>query len=225
MLFRLDSRLFWPCRALGTLNLARNDELTRFKLNVHDLPYLYDFEMFKCEVLADYMFRGFVFQIFRLGSCSIRRIDRLAFNQMFNIRQLYLDNNFIKSLNLSVMNMHRLTTLDISNNKIEIIDPAEFLNLNSLEELIIGGNPIKTFSSLANLNKLFGSLELLNMSNVSSELIDSLNFTLLKNVQTLDLSKNKIRSGKLVLMKSLMNLLMRDSFGNGGNESLKVQFR
>jgi Leucine-rich repeat (LRR) protein len=213
MLFKIDSTLFVFTENLTRLELSSNDELRNFKLKSSQLKQLAEFSMFQVNVLDNMLLAGLGKLVrLKISECNVSLVFSNAFFNMSLLKSLYLQNNRIKALNLSVSNCSFLELIDISNNLIETLHQLEFQKSNKLSKLMMSGNRIKVFSPKDNP---FSRYTLLDLSNTTSQLIDTLNFSLFKQITTIDLSQNDL-NGTLDLSKisNMKRLYLRHSFQN-----------
>ncbi|KAH9496152.1 hypothetical protein Btru_012166 [Bulinus truncatus] len=122
---------------------------------------------------------------------QISNIPDLSQLKLTQHLKLYLANNQIQNLGGETLNSlgSSLHTLDISNNRINFIDPKAFNNAPSLAILNLSNQPlpINVWSVIINLNKL----EVLNLSNTKLNNIPNYTFENMTNLRELDLSSAK----------------------------------
>jgi Leucine-rich repeat (LRR) protein len=170
--------------------------------------------MFQVNTLDNTLFSGWGrLQLLKVSECKVSFVFSNAFFNMSQLKMLYLQNNRIKSLNLSITNCGSLELLDISNNQIETLNQLEFQRSYKLNRLVMAGNRIKVFSPKDNP---FSRYTLLDISNTTSQLISTLNFSLLERLLTIDLSQNDLNGRPLDLskMSNMKRLYLSKIFQN-----------
>ncbi|CAG4947894.1 unnamed protein product [Colias eurytheme] len=123
---------------------------------------------------------------------NIRTISNEAFQYMNNLKELYLDHNEIEVLGDDIFaNLRNLSILYLQFNKISTLSMS-LINLLSLEYLDLSYNNIIKVNGFE-LNRLQKLINF-NMSYNSLESIESNCFSQALNLDSVDLSNNKIRS-------------------------------
>jgi Leucine-rich repeat (LRR) protein len=201
-------------RRLNRIDFNPNGEVSEFKLSGIHFPELTIISMFRIEIFDSKLFDNFgkLDQLITAGA-SLSLIYRDAFFGMQTLSWVYLQNNYIKSLNLSMSNLTDLEKVVIENNQIESFHSEEFANCKRLKHLRIAGNKLKLIS-LSNLKTIAPQLIFVNFANTTPELIYSFDFSTLINVDTFDLSMNSIKDKRIVFdeMVKIKFFSLRDSF-------------
>jgi Leucine-rich repeat (LRR) protein len=105
---------------------------------------------------------------------------------MGKLKELYISNNQIVSLNKSLVNLTSLNLLDLSWNRIKSIVSTEWSQLKKLSRIKLDSNPIE-FVEFVNLKKW----ESLSLRNTSSTAVKSIPINLIEaGLEELDLSYN-----------------------------------
>ena len=147
----------------------------------------------------------------------IKFIDEILFGKLYSIRNLNLSRNNIKYIPETISNMSDLEELnfskneiinlpheliylkylkklDISWNKIRLIQPNYFSNLYSLEELYCNNNLITNINNIDNFNA-FDSIMNLKILNISyNQLNKYIVFRQIPNLEKLNISNNKLEN-------------------------------
>ena len=214
MLFKIDSSVFAPMRRLNRIDFNPNGEVSEFKLSGIHFPELTIISMFRIEIFDSKLFDNFgKLESLTASGASLRLIHRDAFFGMNSLSWVFLQNNYIKSLNLSMSNLTDLDRVVIENNQIESFHSEELANCKRLKQLRIAGNKLKLIS-LSNLRTIAPQLTFVNFANTTPELIYSFDFSTLINVDAFDLSMNSIKDKRIVFdeMAKIKFLSLRDSF-------------
>jgi Leucine-rich repeat (LRR) protein len=214
MLFKIDSSVFAPMRRLNKIEFNPNNEVSEFKLSGIHFPVLTEITMFRIEIFDSKLFDNFgKLESLTASGASLRLIHGDAFFGMKSLSWVFLQNNFIKSLNLSMSNLADLEKVVIENNQIESFHSKEFANCKRLKQLRIAGNKLKLIS-LSNLKTIAPQLTFVNFANTTPELIYSFKFSSLINLETLDLSMNSIKDKRIDIneMTKMRFLTLKDSF-------------
>lgn len=130
-----------------------------------------------------------VFQIF---NCSVKKIGKTHFNNLFQLRQIVLTNNVIAEVDdQPFQNQRQLEWLSLSNNKITWLYGKVFSKLRKLKQLNLEDNQIVEIHS--QLFKSLSDLRVLNLENSKiRDLYDNV-FDGLINVKFIYLTGNKIQ--------------------------------
>jgi Leucine-rich repeat (LRR) protein len=147
----------------------------------------------------------------------IKFIDEILFGKLYSMRNLNLSRNNIKYIPETISNMSDLEELnfskneiinlpneliylkylkklDISWNKIRLIQPNYFSNLYSLEELYCNNNLITNINNIDNFNA-FDSIMNLKILNISyNQLNKYIVFRQIPNLEKLNISNNKLEN-------------------------------
>jgi Leucine-rich repeat (LRR) protein len=164
-----------------------------------------------------------------MGNNYLESIEVGVFDGIVELKYLYLQNNFIKSLNKNAFrNLLKLESLDLSNNFILNIQQQTFFGLDNLKSLFLTNNFInemesESFSKFGVLNQLdlshnritnltggiFKGLFKLQNFILSSNRIEKISqniFSDLKFLTTLDLTNNQIEILEIESLKGLNSL-------------------
>ncbi|XP_038211120.1 protein artichoke-like [Zerene cesonia] len=144
---------------------------------------------------------------------SIRNISTGAFQYMTNLKELYLDHNEIAVLGDDIfVNLKSLNRLHLQFNNISTLSMS-LINLASLEYLDLSNNNILKVNGFE-LNRLQNLINI-NMSYNRLESIESNCFSQALNLNSVDLSNNKIRSDlEYVMFLNNVNLRYLDLENN-----------
>jgi Leucine-rich repeat (LRR) protein len=153
----------------------RNDNYETYKLAYGFNIIL---KLLKCPV-RDLCSREMV----NLSLMSLVKITPVI-GEFVNLKYLYLDNNYLKSIPTEIGKLRKLQTLVLDNNELKII-PAEICNIASLRVICARHNKLNSIPT--ELGKLH-NLEILNLvynnlSKIPSEL------GLIQNLRTLEVDK------------------------------------
>ncbi|RVE46213.1 hypothetical protein evm_009103 [Chilo suppressalis] len=133
-------------------------------------------------------------KVVKLTENHIVNINNEAFAQLLHLTTLDLSHNHIEKLQPKSLNMARgnsLETVDLSNNKLLNLQNDVFASLSNLTLLNLKNNKLTSLSE-----DCFSNLKELKILHLENNELTSLNTALqpLKGLQLLDLSFNKIRS-------------------------------
>ena len=152
-------------------------------------------------------------EILSLSNNLIIDLYENAFTNLSNLKQLYLDENKIESLNKNVFSsLKSLEILSICNNLIKDLDENVFSNLTKLKKLYLYENIIKSLNS-----RVFKCLESLGVLSLEGCEIEDLDVNLLSCNQRLEyisVSCNKIKFIPLDFFKNLNELTFLEVSNN-----------
>ena len=124
------------------------------------------------------------------------KVNHYLFNKFYRMQVLDISNNSISNLPLGHLKdgpfsrLNWLISLNLSYNKIEIIELGNFAGLQNVVFLFLKGNRIQTLKDFA-FNGL-SSLQSLNLSNQFINNIETFAFWGLSSLKSVDLSSNRI---------------------------------
>ena len=174
--------------SLVYLNLRNNliyDPSKSLFSNLSDLQFLILSEN-KLESIEKQFFYGLKnLKYLDLTKNQLKFIFRDSYQEIYNLENLYLKFNFINNLNGSLRILKKLSTLDLSSNKLESFKIDDILS--NISNLDLSFNLLKQFEF--NQSYLFG-LKTLKMSSTNSSLISNIDFKLFLELEELDLSDN-----------------------------------
>lgn len=176
-----------------------------------------------------------------------RIISLLGFNNLINLEELNLSNNYISDEQLDYLsNLYKLKSLNLSNNNIKRDSFVQVLSsLGSIEKINLSNNNIESITfnkkcqslvqieleankissfTIAN-NQLLPNLKYLSLCGNKLEICDSLNNLL--NVEYLILNENEIKTCELINTTKLKYLHLKSNMLNSYtiNESLsQIEF-
>lgn len=131
-------------------------------------------------------------EVIRLTNCSMKTIPVNVFNRLTNLKELYLSDNPITSIN-ETFHLENLKLMDISGCRLNFLEENVFSNMTNLEMLILNRNVhLKRFSCHSN------SLLYLDLSDCMLERIPS---GYLRKLIRLNLAGNYL---KMIPMNSFM---------------------
>ncbi|XP_055296223.1 chaoptin-like [Sitodiplosis mosellana] len=130
-------------------------------------------------------------QILDISYNNISSLNDTFYSMSATLRELYMSNNHIKSINGLAASTFMLTVLDVSKNEISDLCEHIFDNFTNLNNINLSLNPIKKlgrfiFAKHANLLHL-------NLSQISLTNIEPKTFLKPQKLQSIDLSKNKLK--------------------------------
>ncbi len=155
-------------------------------------------------------------QVLKLNGNQISRIEPLAFNNLKQLQQLYLDHNKLTNISVEFAQLFFLTKLDLCHNQIEKIAPLAFRDLWRLQILDLSHNnllglPDDLFVPLQD-NEIYKSyypgmnLNFLDLSNNSIAHLSLSFFTKLKKLEHLNIRNNTFKPSagyKKAILKNL----------------------
>ncbi|CAG9760420.1 unnamed protein product [Ceutorhynchus assimilis] len=139
-------------------------------------------------------------QILRLSNCSMRIIPVNVFNRLANLKELYLSDNPITSIN-DTFQIESLRLIDLSQCELNYMEENVFSALTNLEMLILSKNIF--------LKRFLCNSDHLLYLDLSDSLLDRIPSGSLRKVLRLDLSGNYLRSisaGSFTKLQSLQVL-------------------
>ncbi|CAF0917263.1 unnamed protein product, partial [Brachionus calyciflorus] len=158
------------------------------------------------------------FQILDLSKCGIKKINKITFNGLFNLKSLYLNNNEIGILEGNTFkDLKNLNVLSLTCNCLRILDVKMLNGLCNLEKLYLSSNEFLCLQSetFRNLDKvLFLEFTDCNLRNLQSNI-----FIGMYNLSHLDVSNNLISFIEKDTFKHLYNL-KKINFSN--NSLIKI---
>lgn len=182
------------------------ESLTTIRFSDNNLPYIAGSIFEACSNVTT----------LSLLNSQIQQIDQMAFNQLYNLETLVIEQNTILSLHpdtfetvpnlqtLSLQNnnlgrihsrlllpLHGLTTINFNGNYIEIIEPVTFINLPLLREIHMDNNQyLYEIQPLA--FALLEELEILSIRGANLTELNSKSFLALPNLRQINLRDNNL---------------------------------
>lgn len=146
--------------------------------------------------------------------CGFTAIGSKNFVGFEKVEELYLCRNSITLIDADAFKKNGyLKVLDLSENKIKIVPPLTFSPLMQFEKLILSSNPIQL-----NLNNKYfiktNSLKYLIMESCNITDIYDQTFSEIKNIQSINLNDNHIKSVAVkafIFNSNLLSLLMENN--------------
>jgi Leucine-rich repeat (LRR) protein len=219
----IDKQAFSENKQLKTIVLL-NNKLKDIEFKSSSLICL-NFEMNQLQRLRNYTFNGFnSLRVISLSGNYINSIEKDAFYGLSPVIQtLNLDHNEFESIDSVYFqsdSFRSLKYLDLSENKIELINNGSFSLLTSLLSLILESNKIQYL-----LEKSFNSLKFVNTLDLSNQMLVQLNsseiFSGMSRLATLYLNNNMLEA---LLNNTFVSLLRLDTLFIESNliESIEV---
>lgn len=144
-------------------------------------------------------------QALGLPSNALLSVPWNSIAQLTSLERLDLSNNKIKALGTTdFSSLQRLIYLELSNNQISSISARSFANVKKLQVLKLGGNRLGDFpSSLKSLSQCYNLRQLDLSSNFINGPLSASTIPAPRNLESLNLDKNLIKS---IQNKALQNL-------------------
>ena len=169
-------------------------------LNLEDL----ELSVNKYDLRKKNIFENFS-KLKKLAIRGFSNVDERHFRNFPHLEFLYtLCCEYTDSIENTFSKLNKLTSLNLSNNKLENLDSNIFNHLNNLETLTIRYNPIKKLNS--NLFKSFLKLEKIDLSHCSITCIHVNAFQGLFSLKRLNLKGNKLVDIKEETFKDVKGL-------------------
>jgi len=143
-------------------------------------------------------------------NCNIKSIEKDSFKDLTNLIELKITNTSLKEIPNTINQCRNLNILNLSNNKIEVINKNKFPI--SLTKLVLTNNKIHAIDDNAFIN--LSSLELLELSQNKIVLVKPEYFTHLSQLIILNLSNNNIRNVNPLSFSNMDSLFLVNISGN-----------
>lgn len=178
------------------VTLASGEEL-QYKIVRHQTPTNLEIRYSNINQLPAGVFAQFSFiTILKLPKNGIKYVQIGAFNSLYKVEELYINNNQMSKINQGVFNaLNNLVILDVSFNNIQEIEKDAFTGLKKLEKIILKSNGLTCLSEMSFTSQK--QLKFLDLSDNALQMLPAklLNSTSLKqNPIKIDLSNNSLRS-------------------------------
>lgn len=209
-------------------NIERIVELNYRKNQIESLPNLY-FHYFTNLAKLDISYNAFKeitsstfeyavgLKMLYLESNSISNVDPDAFKNIVNLTSIVLSNNKMKVIPAALFkNNKKLQVIDLNDNDLEFLPVDLFQGLDHLEFLRLDNNPLRTQTFSPQLLAL-PALVHLNLSSTDLKMNDEM-FTKCTNLESLDISRNSLKSIDSHIFRNLKNLIELYINGNDVNE-------
>ncbi|UJR13490.1 hypothetical protein I4U23_000504 [Adineta vaga] len=157
-------------------------------------------------ILSPHTFKSFSKTLFNLNlqnnqfeslseNSFLRSLEQLHFLGLKHLDTLILRQNRITYLSYGIFTYcHQITTLDLSDNQISIIDSNAFLILKNLKILLLNNNPLGQRSLTNNLLKPLKNLQYLDLENTQLENLPSFLFLFNQQLKSIKLRGNYFRN-------------------------------
>ncbi len=204
-------------RNLETLHL-KNIPFDKIGSGAFDsLSYLTTLDLTFCKLdslKTDSFESLFQLQILNLSNNTIRDIDPGAFNGLTELFTLDLSCNQLKKLKEGIFEgLESLTELNLQKNKVLCdVDPGAFIGLSSLKRLDLSCSSIREIKS--NIFSPLTELVNLDLRNCGIESIDLAAFDKLAEIDSINLSNNKLVTFKTKSTPRTLNLAANKSLSS-----------
>ena len=143
---------------------------------------------------------------FKLFNCSIETILPYSFEQLMNLLHLDLSKNKLKVLqSYTFYGLTKLVTLNVKDNlMLGLIEPNAFMSLPNVKDLELSGTRMKTLF-IGTFNGL-GNLETLNITGNGLTTLDENVFDELVSLLTIDMTQNDLTKFSHGIFSSLSHL-------------------
>ncbi|KAF7988135.1 hypothetical protein HCN44_007629 [Aphidius gifuensis] len=145
-LMRITPGTFDGLSKLETLNLENNNIYKIKEATLNELVSLYDFDIHDNDLtdMSNDTFYNTKSQNLYLQNNRLKIIRKELFNYTNSklIQRIYLQNNYIDRIDEGAFAGLQLYFLDISNNKLKVIQPKMFKGCSTIDKLDISGNNI-----------------------------------------------------------------------------------
>ena len=130
----------------------------------------------------------------------IELIIDINFSSLFNLKELHLDYNKLKLVDLNYSLSH-LNFLSINNNALRSLDTVNLNKLPSVTSLFVGNNPIESYDLVVSTK--LSSLAQFSLQNIQLNFTKQLSLGLFPNLRVLELGENSLET---IAPSSLINM-------------------